>query len=244
MKKIKNLIIPIILIIFSVSCDTSPSYPDVDACFQVTQDIHYVNEPVYFVNCSQNVIDYEWDFGDGTMSNQRNTEHTYLNPGTYQVRLKTYGYNNSYDLYTHAVTVQGSTDLDILVMYVGTEDPVSNCSVTIFDNEYDWENLVVSNKVDSLVTGSNGVVVFQDLNSIKYYIDAYRAINETSYYSNYLQGYATENLIKDEINAYNIYVEVLYSDSKSKRNKNIIKYIEKSSIAEHNRILKRNKTQK
>lgn len=233
------IISTVLLLIFSSSCiDRTPRYEEVDACFQVTGNTHYVNEIIYFVDCSLNAKDYEWSFGDGTYSNLRNPDHTYTSAGNYQVILRAFGYDNSYETYTHALTIQGSTDLDLLVLYVGTEDPVSNCEVTIFDNENDWDVLNLDNIIDAKTTNSYGSVMFEGLNSIIYYIDAYRAISDTSYYSNYYQGYATDVLLENKVNEYNIYVELLTQESKTKRGKYKIKYITKSTKEEHERIIK------
>lgn len=237
MKKFK-ILIPILFFIFSSSCiDRTPRYDPVDACFQVQGETHFVSEVVYFENCSLNAKDYEWSFGDGTISNQRNPGHVFTSAGSYQVTLRAYGYDNSSEKYTHTITVQGSTDLDLLVLYLGTEDPVSNCEVTLFDNEYDWDNLILDNKVDVGTTNANGSIVFEGLNTIEYFIDAFKNAFDNSYYSNYYQGYATDILTKDVVNEYNIYVELLTSESKSKRGKYKIKYIEKSSKEEHERII-------
>ena len=42
-----------------------------------------------FVNLStgQNIISYQWYFGDGTVSYDKNPDHTYLSPGIYRVKL-------------------------------------------------------------------------------------------------------------------------------------------------------------
>jgi len=245
MKKIK-FIIPILLFIFSSSCiERTYQYDEVEACFQVSGNSYFVNENVYFVDCSKYATNYEWDFGDGTKSNQRNPDHIYTMAGTYQVTLRASDANyNSVDNYTHAITIQSiitTTDLDILVLYYGTEDIVSNCEVTLFDNETDWENLNLDNKVDVLTTGTNGIVVFEDLDNIVYYIDAYKNAVDDSYYSNYYQGYATEILTQGIVNEYNIYVELLVPSDKSKRGKYTIKHIKKSSKEEHERIIKANK---
>ncbi len=238
MKNIK-FIIPVLFLIFSSSCiERTPYYEEVDACFQVSGSTHYVNETIYFNNCSLNAKDYEWEFGDGTISNQRNPDHVYTASGTYQVILTAYGYDNSFERYTHTLTIQGSTDLDLLVLYYGTEDPVSNCDVTLFDNENDWDVLNLDNQVDAATTNNYGSVIFENLNTIVYYIDAFKNALDNSYYSNYYLDYATDILIKNTVNEYNVYVELLTSDKRSKKGKYKIKYIEKSSKEEHERIIK------
>ena len=40
-----------------------------------------------FTNNSANAVSYTWDFGDGTSSNDTSPTHTYLNPGSYNVKL-------------------------------------------------------------------------------------------------------------------------------------------------------------
>ncbi len=235
-----KFIIPLMLLVFS-GCivDRTPDYPDVNACFTVSGTTHYMNEPVYFVNCSQDAVSYDWSFGDGFSSNQKNPTHTFTQAGTYQVTMTATGYD-SYETFTDAVTISGSTDLDILVMYVGTEDPVSNCEVQLYGNEDDWQNLL--NPVsDILTTGTNGIVVFSGLSPVEYYIDAYKGVSDTSYYSNYLQGYETLPLEENKINYFNIYVELLYNTAKGNRadrKKIAVKQIEKSTKEEHDRIIK------
>jgi len=241
MKNLK-LIIPIIVLFLTLNaCIIDRNrYDDVNACYSVTGTIHYVNDPVYFVNCSQYASDdyvtYLWDFGDGYTSNQRNPTYTYSTAGSYQVSLTIRGDYDS-DSYTDVVKVEGSTDLDILVMFDGTTIPFPNCLVTIFDTELDWENL--TNQVDDIYTDSRGVALFLNLYPIEYFIDAYKdhATDPNLYYSNYLLGYATDFLTEDEVNYYNIYVELL-SSAKSIDRKNVeITKIEKSSKEEHDRII-------
>ncbi len=211
--------------------------PDVKACFTVSNGILATNKPVYFVNCSKDAVSFNWDFGDGFSSNQKNPTHVYSQPGTYQVRMTANGYD-SFDSFTDAVTIGGSTDLNILVMYAGTEDPVSNCQVELYDTEANWQNLInpVSEK---LTTGQNGEVVFYGLSSIEYYIDAYKPVNDTSHYSNFFQGYATLPLKENQVNYYNIYLELIYGSAKSVgRKEATISYVKKSSKEAHERIIR------
>ena len=234
MEKLK-FIIPIILLSLSSCINTTPRYNDVNACFVVTGDIHYVNEAVNFVDCSQYVEEYEWNFGDGTTSNQRNPAHVYTTPGTYQVSLTAYGYNTM-ETFMDAVTVLDevlTTDLDILVMYEGTEDPVTSCDVQLYDNFDNWTNLEFPVS-DVLTTGSNGIVVFYDLDPITYFIDAYKGATG-GYYMN-VDG-ETLPLEEGELNEYNVYVQ-FFVETKAGRKHYSVTKIEKSSKAEHDRIIK------
>jgi PKD repeat protein len=236
MKTLKFFLIPVMMLLLLNACIIdNHHYEDVNACFTVSGSTHYVNESVYFVNCSQYAYSYEWDFGDGYSSNQRNPSHAYLEPGNYQVTMTAFG-DYDQETFTDVVTVTGSTDLNILVMYLGTEDPVSNCDVTLFATEDDWQNL--TNPLVDAATASDGIVVFTGLDPVVYYIDAYKYVSETQFYSNYYQGYATLALNLDEVNYYNIYVELLNTSKGFRKDNVVIKMIEKSSKEDHDRIIK------
>ncbi len=235
MEKLK-FIIPILLLALSSCINTTPRYNDVNACFVVTGDIHYVNETVSFVDCSQYAEEYEWNFGDGTTSNQRSPVHVYTMPGTYQVSLTAYGYNTM-ETFTDAVTVLDevfTTDLDILIMYEGTEDPVSSCDVQLYDDFDNWTNLEFPVS-DIMTTGSDGIVVFYDLDPITYFIDAYKQVTETSYYMN-VDG-ETLPLVEGDLNVYNVYVQY-YTETKSTRKHYSVTKVVKTTKDEHDRIIK------
>ena len=218
----------LIIIIFASSCtiNPGPEYPPVDACFVTDKDNYTTEETVYFNNCSSNASSYEWEFGDGYMSNEKHPSHKYTQAGNYQTRLTAFG-NGTHSNHAKTINISGSTKLDILVMYVGTEDPVSNCLVTLYGNLSDWENF--ENSLVSETTGASGIVIFSDLDPVEYYIDAYREISDTSFYSNELLEVVTAPLTENETNGYNIYVELLYSSKTKDRSNYIIRKIEKAA---------------
>jgi PKD repeat protein len=210
-----------------------PDYPNPSACFITSQDSYAVNERIYFNNCSDNADSFDWEFGDGYVSNEKHPSHKYDKAGNYQVRLTAYGYNTR-DSYTKIVTVEGVTELDILVLYLGSEDPVSNCNVSLYDTESDWQNF--ENSLMSATTGTNGTVLFSNLDTKQYFIDGYKEVSDTSYYSNELQGYSTDILEENQTNYYNIYVELLYT-GKSDRKTAVIKKIEKGDPNDPRRVI-------
>jgi len=131
---------------------------------------------------------------------------------TYHFRVKAVngeipGYGTDLSFITSAA-IQ-STSLDVLVMYEGTADPVANCSVTLFASQSDWQNL--SNPITSGTTDQTGRIVFSGLNPAIYYIDAYRFVNATSYYSNELLSYVTFTLDANTTNYVDVYIELLNS---------------------------------
>ena len=71
----------------------------------------YVNEEeVHYFNLSENGDIFEWDFGDGTTSDEFNPTHMYKQEGTYDVTLSVRTKNNCFDLFVmeNAVLVQPS----------------------------------------------------------------------------------------------------------------------------------------
>ncbi len=207
--------------------DRPSSNPLAKACFATQYSEYSVMEIVYFNNCSSNAESYSWDFGDGTYSTEKHPNHTYISPGIYQVILTANGIDSQTDSKTE-ITIIGSTDLYIFIMHYGTDDPVSDCNVTIYGSEDDWQNF--TNPIIEGNTNNEGNVIFTQLDTVIYYIDAYKGVDETHYYSNEQQGYITNQLVKDEINEYNVYVELLISNGdklRTKKDDYIIRKIEK-----------------
>jgi len=84
------------------------------AFFELAPRYVYVNDKeVHFFNLSDNGAVFEWDFGDGTTSDEFNPKHLYSQEGTYDVTLSVWTENNCFDLYVmeSAVLVQPSGKL-------------------------------------------------------------------------------------------------------------------------------------
>ncbi len=64
-------------------------YPPPVARFEISEGNPAIpDEQVNFYNYSQNANEWEWDFGDGNISNEFEPSHFYDNPGSYSVKLK------------------------------------------------------------------------------------------------------------------------------------------------------------
>ncbi len=223
----------IILFVFSFlivamitnSCKKEEPYVDpVDACFAFPTKTFKVGEIVNFTNCSQYAYSYKWSFGDGSISNERHTQYAYETPGTYSVTLTAYGESGNSQA-VQQVVIEASTDLDILVMYYLTNDPVSSANVTLYSTREDWVGY--SNPIVSGITDINGSIIFSELNPIIYYVDASKTTEVSNlFYSNEYIGIETEQLKPDQINYYNFYVELLQTPSAANHYKTVIKRIE------------------
>lgn len=123
MKKIFNILL--IAILFA-SCSKTPeaafTYEKATGMFGGTIEGSYV-----FHNKSQNADYYEWDFGDGSVSTEKDPTHTYKATGNYTVTLKAYEkkHNNCGTFSEQiAVSLNGENPGD------GTTPPTANFSFT------------------------------------------------------------------------------------------------------------------
>lgn len=88
----KNLLLALGLsVLIIASCkkkDPGPTENPAVACASPDMDSATVNETITFTNCSKNSTTYNWDFGDGNTSVQKNPTHKYTAKGTYTVKVK------------------------------------------------------------------------------------------------------------------------------------------------------------
>lgn len=72
---------------FKVSDETSVTVVQPDAKFRVITDPLFNGLPITFQNLTNNGNFYDWDFGDGNISNEIHPNNIYDEPGTYEVTL-------------------------------------------------------------------------------------------------------------------------------------------------------------
>ncbi|MCK9562588.1 MAG: PKD domain-containing protein [Bacteroidales bacterium] len=60
---------------------------------------------VQFSNTSENALEFEWDFGDGSFSTEEHPQHVYTEPGTYVVQLTARNDDETDINRSHAITV-------------------------------------------------------------------------------------------------------------------------------------------
>ena len=77
--------------------------------FNVNTASGYAPLVVQFTDNSQNAINWNWDFGDGTTSTEQNPAHTYSEAGNYAVNLIVSNANGTASK-TATITVQSSSD--------------------------------------------------------------------------------------------------------------------------------------
>lgn len=106
----------------------------VSADFVATLDTSYCSAPalVDFNSAGNNVITFNWDFGDGQSSTLPNPVHTYLNPGAYTVSLIADGGTCGSDTIVRNNYIR--VDTSFACSYIMGRDNFSNdCQGAVFD---------------------------------------------------------------------------------------------------------------
>jgi PKD repeat protein len=164
MKKIiyLTLVLPVILF----SCESTPV-----AHFYTDTIEPEVGHEVLFTNDSQNANKYEWDFGDGYISNEKNPGHVYSGTGTFEVTLTVISKSGLDDKATLTLKVMIPTLLEIEVREYYDEYLVSGASVILYSSIADWD--AQKDLVSEGFTDADGIVVFSDLDPFVFYVDVW-----------------------------------------------------------------------
>ncbi len=82
----------IILSVLILGCNkenvTEQNRINLYANFTVNDTLARVKDQIAFQSVGDTAKNYFWDFGDGSISNERNPKHAYQLPGTYNVKLR------------------------------------------------------------------------------------------------------------------------------------------------------------
>jgi PKD repeat protein len=199
MKKIiyLSLVLPLILI----SCETSPR-----AYFSADPGNPVVGEDVWFTNESDNAMSFEWNFGDGYISNEPNPVHRFTATGTYTIVLKAWSENGLADEASLSLEVKIPTLLEIEVLEYYEEYPVEGASVILYPTLNDWDE--ETNMINEGFTDSDGYAVFSDLDYIVYYVDVWEENHDNYSLRNEDVGFIrTSEIIPNKINRFIAYVD-------------------------------------
>jgi PKD repeat protein len=221
MKRI--LYLSIIIALALTSC--KKTHPPV-AEFQIDSSNLVVGQELFFMNHSSDGVSYKWDFGDGYISEEFEPYHTYTTNGFYTVKLTVTG-EHGQDVATLDIEIKIPTILAIDVIEYYQELPISDVEVRLYGSIDDWdaanENWVVMG-----MTNNNGQVVFSDLPSKVYYIDAFKGYN-TMGYDNYALASEDINFIKTNlvipnlVNYFTAYVDVVnHASAKGGRSRSLV----------------------
>ncbi len=210
------LLLPLILI----SCEKTPV-----AHFSTNTNEPEVGQDVVFNNSSENAKSYEWDFGDGFTSTERNPIHWYSGTGTYEVTLTVFGKGGTEDVAKLTLYVVIPTLLEIEVREYYDDYAVAGASVVLYPSITDWD--AETNSVAEGFSDDGGFIVFAGLENYSYYVDVWEQNhdNYTLRDEDYATFIRTPDVVPNKITrfiAWVDYVEHTKGELKGKRTARIL----------------------
>lgn len=204
MKRI--LLLSLTVCLLFASCSPTP-----EASFAISVDTPTIGENIVFFNYSIDGDNYEWDFGDGTVSYDAEPIHHYNVAGSYDVTLTVYTEDGKSDQVYMTIDVVVPTLLAIdVVLYPQEGDTeylyITDARVRLYRSTADWD--AETNMVIEGYTDRYGTVVFSHLPDIEYYVD----IQHENYNNVLLANESTDNIYisgiaPNFINYYTFYVD-------------------------------------
>jgi hypothetical protein len=211
--------------IFLISCEKNPI-----ASFSTDSGEQVVGQPVIFNNNSHNSDRFEWDFGDGYVSNESNPVHTFTATGTYEVTLTVHSKNHLSDKSSLTLNIVIPTLLEIEVREYYSEDVIPGASIILYPTLTDWD--AQTNKVVEGIADGDGVAVFSNLDPYLYYADVWEATHDNYQLRKEDAGFVeTPVILAHKINRFIAWVDVVNHTSGTARGMQemIIKKLERVS---------------
>jgi PKD repeat protein len=221
MKKI--IYLSLFLAITLLSCNKIP-----EASFSIFPAEPAVGQDILFNNDSRNAESYEWDFGDGYISNETNPVHSYDVTGTFDVKLTAYSKSDLSDEAIMTLEILPPTLLEIQVLEYYQEYSVPDANVRLYPDSTSWDNEL--NMVIEGWTDNNGIVVFANLDPKIYYVDVWETNhNNWLLRSEDVEFIMTGTIYPHEINWFIAWVDVVEKKGadRSRDKSYVIKKIER-----------------
>jgi hypothetical protein len=169
MKRIIYFILALQIILSS--CEKTPV-----ASFSTDTNEPEVGQSVIFSNRSHDAENFEWDFGDGYISIDKNPLHIFNATGSYEVILTAISKSGNEDKASLTINVLVPTLLEIEVREYYSEDLIPGASIILYSSITDWD--AQQNKVIEGFTDADGIAVFSNLDPIVYYVDVWEATHD------------------------------------------------------------------
>lgn len=195
-----------LLIIPALALILAGCHPDPNASFIVSSHRVQVFESINFTNTSSDIPgSCEWDFGDGTFANAINATHFYEHSGVYSVTLRLYDHSMIVSEASTSIEVM-TTSLSVIVKEYGTENRISNASVILYPTQDDW--VYENNSIVEGITDNDGVVVFENLDPVIYFVDVWHENFNNYQLANEDVGWIrTDQLLPDAVTEFVAYVD-------------------------------------
>lgn len=225
MKRITYLILVLPLVLFS--CQSTPK-----AFFHIDKAEVEVGQEVFFTNDSENGARFEWDFGDGYISNDANPSHIFTGTGTYEVVLTVFSKKGLSDKASMTIDALIPTLLEVEVLEYNQEYPVADASIILYPTITDWDSQ--TNSVSEGFTDADGIAVFSNLEPFVYYLDIWEATHDNfTLRSEDVAFISTPEILPHKINWFIAYVDYVdHGKGELKRNRSYVikKIVRKASV--------------
>ena len=216
MKRIFYIFLSLSLILLILSQRS----PDPEASFSTDIVDPEVGETVFFYNNSINGDSFEWDFGDGFISNELNPVHTYNTTGSFEVVLTVFSEGGE-DQASLTIDVLVPTLLVIDVREYYSDDVIPGASVLLYPTLADWD--AQTNSVAEAFTDRDGVAVFSNLDPYVYYVDVWEATHDNYALRGEDVGFIrTPEVLTHRITGFTAYVDVADHTSGMRGNRTMV----------------------
>jgi hypothetical protein len=171
-KALKSIpgLVPVLILIISISCTKTP-VPGFTYDPEVNPE---AGDTIRFMNSSDHADSYEWDFGDGGTSTDHEPFHIYSESGSFQVSLTASNDKKSEEI-AKTLQINDPTVMDILVIGIDEDTIVlTDADVWVYDNDDDANGWPEVEPRYQDITDEEGIVIFSNLESVKYIIIAFR----------------------------------------------------------------------
>ena len=199
----KNLkIFSLLLSVILISCEKMPQ-----ASFHTDTITPEVGQEVFFTNDSYNSEVFEWDFGDGYISDAINPSHIYTSTGSFEVRLTSISGTGYEDVSSLTIQVLIPTLLEIEVREYYQKYLIPDASVILYPTLPDWNEQ--KNSIAEGFTNSDGIVVFSGLDPFVYYVDVWEKSHDNYTLAAEDAGFIrTSEILPHKINRFTAWVDV------------------------------------
>lgn len=136
-------------------------------------------ETINFFNKSTDAKEYLWDFGNGESSTEEGPSTLYQTPGDYHVTLTAKRASKLADC-VEVLTINDPTVLALILLEPDYETPLPDCRVKVYTSEEDMfsdKNVLFSTKTDE-----NGMVTFEHLEELPYWLMGEKDIHVGVYF--------------------------------------------------------------
>lgn len=214
MKRLTCLFLSLTMVLFS--CHKTPN-----ASFTADVANPEVGQTVTFNNNSQNGDKFEWDFGDGSVSNERSPQHVFTATGGYDITLTVISKGGSSAKASLTINVMVPTLLEIEVDEYYSGNIVSNASIILYPTIADWD--AQTNKVMEAFTDADGIAVFSGLGPYVYYVDVWEATHDNYALRSEDIGFVrTPEVLTHKITGFIAYVDIVNHASGVNRNREMV----------------------